>query len=91
MRYLAHAALILCLLASPARADLAAGVTAMENGDYALAYRELFPLADGDNTEAQRLIGVMYRDGLGVAKDYDQTMKWFSIAAAFGSPARFLL
>ena len=88
MRYFAYvAALLPCLLAPPAHADVAAGLAAMENGDYAAAYRELFPLADGDDTEAQRLIGVIYRDGLGVAANYDQAIKWFSIAGAFGSPA----
>ncbi len=88
MKYLAYAAaLLLCLLAPSVYADGAAGKAAFEAGDYAAAFRELGPPADGDDTEAQRLIGVMYRDGLGVAANYDQAIKWFSIAAAFGSPA----
>jgi peptidoglycan hydrolase-like protein with peptidoglycan-binding domain len=67
--------------ASPALADYNDGITAYENRDYATAQRELQPLADRGDPRAQRLVGLMYRDGLGVRKDLIRSYMWFDLAA----------
>jgi len=67
--------------ATPASADYYDGVTAYENRDYATAHRELQPLADRGDGRAQRLVGLMYRDGLGVRLDLIRAYMWFDLAA----------
>src|SRR5215475_3187607 len=67
--------------ATPALADYNDGITAYENRDYAAAQRELQPLADRGDPRAQRLVGLMYRDGLGVRKDLIRAYMWFDLAA----------
>jgi peptidoglycan hydrolase-like protein with peptidoglycan-binding domain len=67
--------------ATPALADYNDGIAAYENRDYATAQRELQPLADRGDPRAQRLIGLMYRDGLGVRKDLIRAYMWFDLAA----------
>ena len=78
---------LIIALAGPTKADFDAGKAAFERGDYATAFGELGPLANGDDAEAQWLIGVMYREALGTVRNYNQAIKWLSIAAAYGSPA----
>src|SRR5262245_56310505 len=68
-------------VATPALADYNDGITAYENRDYATAQRELQPLAERGDPRAQRLIGLMYRDGLGVRKDVIRAYMWFDLAA----------
>jgi peptidoglycan hydrolase-like protein with peptidoglycan-binding domain len=67
--------------ATPASADYYDGLTAYHNMDYATAHRELQPLADGGDARAQRLVGLMYRDGLGVRQDLIRAYMWFDLAA----------
>ena len=69
------------IAATPALADYNDGITAYENRDYTTAQRELQPLADRGDPRAQRLIGLMYRDGLGVRKDQIRAYMWFDLAA----------
>jgi peptidoglycan hydrolase-like protein with peptidoglycan-binding domain len=66
--------------AAPASADYFDGITAYENRDYATAHRELQPLADAGDARAQRLVGLMYRDGLGVRQDWIRAYMWFELA-----------
>jgi peptidoglycan hydrolase-like protein with peptidoglycan-binding domain len=70
--------------ATPASADYYDGMTAYENRDYATAHRELQPLADTGDARAQRLVGLMYRDGLGVRQDWIRAYMWFELAARAG-------
>lgn len=70
--------------ATPASADYYDGITAYENQDYAAAHRELQPLADKGDPRAQRLVGLMYRDGVGVRKDDIRAYMWFELAARRG-------
>jgi peptidoglycan hydrolase-like protein with peptidoglycan-binding domain len=67
--------------ATPVLADYNDGITAYENRDYATAQHELQPLADRGDPRAQRLVGLLYRDGLGVRKDQIRAYMWFDLAA----------
>jgi peptidoglycan hydrolase-like protein with peptidoglycan-binding domain len=70
--------------ATPASADYYDGMTAYHNLDYATAHRELQPLADRGDARAQRLVGLMYRDGLGVRQDLIRAYMWFDLSAQGG-------
>jgi len=72
--------------------DLASAKGALEQKDYATALKELTPLAEQGNAEAQARLGEMYWRGRGVLKDTDQGLKWFKLAAAQGNAdAEFFL
>ena len=72
---------------TPARADFEAGKRAYEQGDYSAALKELRPLAEQGNAEAQVLLGLMYNFGRGVPLDSSQALKWYKAAAEHGNPA----
>jgi len=76
-------AFVLAALAAalPARADFEAGVAAARAGDYATALRAWQPLAEGGHRDAQFNLGLLYENGLGVAKDGAQAARWFRRAA----------
>ena len=86
------AAALIVALASPAWADLASGQSAYLRGDYATAWRELKPLADQGNAEAQYQVGVMYDHGQAVSRSYQTAEQWYRSAAEQGhSGAQFNL
>lgn len=64
---------------------LRAGSAAYTRGDHAAAFsvfRVFRQLAAAGNALGQYNLGVYYRDGLGVAQDYDAARRWFEAAAA---------
>ena len=90
MRNVIKAALIavaLALAAPVAAQDFDTGLEAYERGDYAAAQREWLPLAEQGNAEAQTYLGVMHRDGQGVAQDYAEALRWYRMAADQGHAA----
>ena len=74
---------IVCL-ATPAWADLQAGIDAYNRGDYATALHEWRPLAKQGNANAQYNLGVLYDKGQGVPQNYWLARKWYEKAAAQG-------
>lgn len=60
------------------------GVDAYTKGDFAVALDKFKPLAESGNTLAQFNLGVMYRQGQGVAADDKQAVAWWSKAAEQG-------
>lgn len=71
-------------LQQAAWAGFAEGATAYNNKNYAVAYREIAPLAKAGNVEAEHLLGLMYYTGRGVPQDYKQAMVWHKKAALQG-------
>ena len=63
---------------------LRAGSAAYTRGDHAAAFSVFRQLAAAGNALGQYNLGVYYRDGLGVAQDYDAARRWFEAAAAQG-------
>lgn len=61
-------------------ADFQAGQEAYDRGDYEIALKEWRPLAEQGHTEAQRNLGMMYEDGMGVTKDYKEAERWYRLA-----------
>jgi TPR repeat protein len=75
-----------------AAADLESAKRAFQDKDYAKAAKEVTPLADQGNPDAQCLLGKMYWSGHGVPKDPDRAVKLFKLSAAQGnSDAQFFL
>ncbi len=82
---------LLCVGVS-APADVESAKRAYEQKDYATAFKELTPLAEQGNAEAQVVLGKMYMMGRGVLKDTDQAYRWFRASAAQGNAdAQFFL
>ncbi len=77
MRRLIAVVALLSVLALPAWAD---------------ALSDLRTLAEQGDSEAQFVLGTMYRDGQGVEKDLAETLKWWETAAERGNvDAQFAL
>ena len=55
-------------------------------GDYATAMRELQPLAERDNVDAQYYLGEMYLHGHGVGRNFVTAAAWYTKAAKGGHP-----
>jgi len=67
-----------------AMAGFAEGATAYNNKNYAVALREVRPLAQAGNADAQHLLGLMYYMGRGVPQDYKTALQWHLKAAQQG-------
>lgn len=77
--------LVLFLLLIPsAFAGFQEALEAHRKGDYAIAIREIKPLAEQGDASAQHILGIMYANGEGVSKDYEEAVKWYRKAAAQG-------
>ena len=89
MPKLLAATLLFIVGVTVARADLEEARAALQRGDYAIALRELRPLAEQGVPGAQFSLGVMYALGQGVIKDEAEAAKWFRQAADQGfAPAQ---
>ena len=84
MKSLVLVLVFLAWFAAPANADFDTGKTAYDRGDYATALRELRPLAEQGNAEAQLNLGVMYAMGRGVPQNYQEAARWHRRAAEQG-------
>ena len=57
------------------------GKRAYLQGDYATALKKFEPLAESGHAESQYYLGVIYKEGRGVAKDAKAAIKWYLKAA----------
>ncbi len=73
-------------LAAPAGASLSDGLDALRKRDYATAAKELRPLAEKGDAEAQYRIGRMYEFGAGYPKDMAQAIAWLTKSGNQGHP-----
>jgi TPR repeat protein len=67
-----------------ALAGFTEGASAYNARNYALALKEIAPLAKAGNADAQHLLGLMYYMGRGVARDYPLALAWHRKAALQG-------
>jgi TPR repeat protein len=86
------AAMLLLSLFQVAQADLEAGREAYKNQDYDAALKELMPLAEEGNMNAQYYIGLMYANGYGLPQDPKEAERWFDkFSKQLGVDAKFNL
>lgn len=84
-RLLLIAVTALLLSVGTTRADqLEEALAAYARADYPKASRILRSLADQGNAKAQYNLGVMYRDGKGIAQNYAEAAELFRLAAEQG-------
>lgn len=69
---------------SAAMAGFAEGATAYNSKNYAVALKEIRPLAQAGNADAEHLMGLMYYMGRGVPQDYKAALEWHRKAALKG-------
>jgi TPR repeat protein len=67
-----------------AQAGITEGANAYNARNYALALKEIAPLAKAGNADAEHLLGLMYYMGRGVQRDYKQAFAWHYKAAVQG-------
>lgn len=85
VRMIVALATVLALtLHGSAMAGFVEGATAYNNRNYAVAYKEILPLAKAGNADAQHLLGLMYYMGRGVKQDYKQALAWHRKAGLQG-------
>jgi TonB family protein len=60
--------------------------SALNNGQFKIAYDEFFKYAKRGDHQAQYYIGTMYLNGNGVPVDIYQANAWFNLALSYGSP-----
>ena len=83
-RFIAIGCLAVSLGSTWAWADLGSGLSALDRSDYTTALKELQPLAEQGNVQAQISVGKMYLYGWGVKKSEVQAAKWYRKAAEQG-------
>ncbi len=77
-------AVVVVLVAAPAWADFKAGQEAYYRRDYDTALKEWRPLAEQGEAKPQNAMGVLYREGKGVPKNFREALRWFRLAAEQG-------
>ncbi len=78
------AAMALLVLATPARADVKAGVDAWSRGEYEAAVKQWRDPAIKGDPDAQFNMGQAYKMGRGVKTDLNVALDWYKKAAAQG-------
>lgn len=77
---------LLCVMANPVWAGYEEGEEAYLRGDFSGALEFWRPLAEQGHSEAQNMLGYMYRFGEGMEPDYQLARKWYRLAADQGNP-----
>ena len=78
-------AILILFAGAPALAqNFNKGVAAFQSGDYATAIKNWLPLAEKDDAEAQRNVGILFQQGLGVPQSNVEAAKWYRRAAENG-------
>ena len=76
--------LLLGAVSSDAQAGWDEARAALKAGKTGTAYRELLPLAEDGDKEAQYMVAYLLSTGNGVKRNYEESYKWYSIAVARG-------
>ena len=79
------AALAASVAAFPALAETAAGIEALDNGDYGIALKELTPPAKAGDARAEAYLASIYHYGLGVSTSFSRAFYWYRAAALQGN------
>ena len=77
---------LICPLAVSAQ-SYEQGREAYVNGDYERAFRIILPLARAGDSEAQKMMGIMYDYGHGVEADPVKSLDWYTRSAKQGQTA----
>ncbi len=64
--------------------NLEKGLESIDKDGFVTNLRELQPLAEQGDAEAQNNLGLLYSEGLGVTKNYKEAVNWFKLSAEQG-------
>jgi TPR repeat protein len=84
MMIVAFFCIMALLRVMPVHAGLQEGIKAYSENDQRAALKELRPLADKGNAEAQYYLGLIHVSGKGVPADFGAALGWFRRAAEQG-------
>jgi TPR repeat protein len=70
----------------PGGPQLAAGLRAYDVGDHERALKDFREAADKGIADAQYYVGLMYAEGEGTARSYQEAARWYEKAAAQDQP-----
>lgn len=77
-----------CLLSAPALADsMVECENVIRQGNESAAYQHCLPAAKEGNPKAQVLVGMALMNGVGVFKDTEAAVSWFTLSASQKYPA----
>lgn len=82
---LRHLVLLFFIGLPIAHAGFEEAVTAVNEGNFDLAFKEFSTLAEQGDARAQQALGWMYYDGQGRAKDFNKAAYWYTRAAEQGN------
>jgi uncharacterized protein len=68
-------------------ADFEAGIAAFEADNLSLAHKKFFAASEKGHADSQFNLGMMYEQGIGVAKDEREAVVWYGKSAAQGNAA----
>lgn len=69
---------------APARADFESGLYAYSMGNYDDAARDFAVLANQGDARGEYYLALLYEEGQGVERDFQQALRWYSKAAGVG-------
>lgn len=78
------ASLTTLLVATAAWAGFDEGMSAYTSGDFETAFKEFTVMANKDDTESRYMLGMLYEEGQGVARDDVVAAYWYARAAEKG-------
>jgi uncharacterized protein len=82
---LAIGLLLSVLMPSAAHGSLEEGIAAYQRKEYAMALRQLLPVAQRGDPTAQLFVGLMYAAGQSVRQDHGEAVRWYRHAAEQGN------
>jgi TPR repeat protein len=92
MKNILYTIILSFLFSSVCLADFQAAHDAYAAGDYETAFREIKPLAEQGDVDAQFTLGAMYARGEGITQNFKEAVKWYRLAAEQGNArAQFYL
>ena len=84
--------LMIALSGSAFAGDVEDGAAAYERGDFTTAFSKFMSAAEQGNAYAQHNVAVMYEEGEGVPRNYEQAVYWITKSAEQGfAPAQLRL
>ena len=86
MRACLSAVLLVLATELVAAGSLEEARTAFDKGDFRSAERTYGELSNQGDRTAQLQLGLMYEEGRGVPKHYQQAVRWYTVASSQGDP-----
>ena len=81
MKNILYTIMLSFIFSSSVFADLETAMTAYTEGNYEQTFKELKPLAEQGDANAQFMLARLYQDGEGIPQDFKKAVNWYKRAA----------